>query len=257
MVLIETLSEEIEHCMTHPDYRCCIFVNDILKENIVLKVIRNMNLLWQGGFNFTNQNVIHYKNYSSLRVININKMANIRGLRFDKVIIDMDIQADMVTKFIKPCIVGDVYKNMYILRIDENEIKESQKIINENLPHFVNDLKIILKSIDNLLKENFKKENNYMNFGQAIEALKNGKKVKRTGWNDKGMFLYMTTGSVVNLDEMKPETVDCLRSFCADKEIQEIETCPYINMKTADDKIVVGWLASQTDMFAEDWKIVE
>ena len=42
-----------------------------------------------------------------------------------------------------------------------------------------------------------------MNFGKAIEALKDGKKVTRSGWNGKGMFLYMTTGSVVSLDEMK------------------------------------------------------
>ena len=52
-----------------------------------------------------------------------------------------------------------------------------------------------------------------MNFGQAIEALKNGKKVARVGWNGKGMFLYMTTGSVVHLDEMKSETANYLRSF--------------------------------------------
>lgn len=95
-----------------------------------------------------------------------------------------------------------------------------------------------------------------MNFGQAIEALKNGKKVARVGWNGKGMFLYMTTGSVVHLDEMKPETANYLRSFCKDKGMDEIEICPHIDMKTADNKLVIGWLASQTDMLAEDWDVV-
>ena len=96
-----------------------------------------------------------------------------------------------------------------------------------------------------------------MNFGQAIEALKNGKKVARVGWNGKGMFLYMTTGSVVHLDEMKSETANYLRSFCKDKCMDEIEICPHIDMKTADNKLVIGWLASQTDMLAEDWDVVE
>lgn len=95
-----------------------------------------------------------------------------------------------------------------------------------------------------------------MNFGQAIEALKNGKKVARVGWNGKGMFLYMTTGSVVHLDEMKSETANYLRSFCKDKCMDEIEICPHIDMKTADNKLVIGWLASQTDILAEDWYVV-
>ena len=96
-----------------------------------------------------------------------------------------------------------------------------------------------------------------MNFGKAIEALKDGKKVARSGWNGKGMFLYMTTGSVVSLDKMKPETASYIRSFCEDKGMDEIEICPHIDMKTADNKLVIGWLASQTDMLSEDWMIVE
>ena len=96
-----------------------------------------------------------------------------------------------------------------------------------------------------------------MNFGQAIEALKNGKKVARVGWNGKGMFLYMTPGSVVHLDEMKPETANYLKSFYKDGGMDEIEICPHIDMKTADNKLVIGWLASQADLFAEDWVVVE
>lgn len=41
------------------------------------------------------------------------------------------------------------------------------------------------------------------------------------------------------------------------KDLKGDLTCPSIVMKTANDKFVVGWLASQTDMLAEDWKIVE
>ena len=57
--------------------------------------------------------------------------------------------------------------------------------------------------------------------------------------------------------EMKSETANYLRSFCKDKGMDEIEICPHIDMKTADNKLVIGWLASQTDMLAEDWDVVE
>ena len=116
-------------------------------------------------------------------------------------------------------------------------------------------MKFLITFLDK--KYNGKGDFKMMNFGQAIEALKNGKKVARVGWNGKGMFLYMTTGSVVHLDEMKSETANYLRSFCKDKGMDEIEICPHIDMKTADNKLVIGWLASQTDMLAEDWDVVE
>lgn len=95
-----------------------------------------------------------------------------------------------------------------------------------------------------------------MNFGQAIEELKRGKRVSRTGWNGKGMFLYVTNGSICRLDKLKPETANCLRNFYVDKGMDEVVICPHIDMKTADNKLVIGWLASQTDMLAEDWYIV-
>lgn len=76
-----------------------------------------------------------------------------------------------------------------------------------------------------------------MNFGQALEALKADGKVTRPGWNGKGMFLFL-----VGADRWTPD-VDGMRS---------LPTVPFIAMKTADE-LVVPWLASQTDMLAEDW----
>lgn len=76
-----------------------------------------------------------------------------------------------------------------------------------------------------------------MNFGQAIEALKKGKKVAREGWNGKGMWLRLIIPEKSDID-------------------MGLENLPYIEMKTADNKLV-PWLASQTDMLSEDWTIVE
>ena len=89
-----------------------------------------------------------------------------------------------------------------------------------------------------------------MTFGQAIEALKVGKKVAREGWNGKGMFIYFTRGRILTeaRDDVPSEVIR-EKGFCS--------LNPHIDMKAADDSIVCGWVASQTDMLAEDWVIVE
>lgn len=74
-------------------------------------------------------------------------------------------------------------------------------------------------------------------FGFALEALRQGKRVRRKGWNGKNMWLRI----------VKPETTVFDNGM---------ENLPYIEMKTADDKLV-PWLASQTDMLAEDWTVAE
>lgn len=77
-----------------------------------------------------------------------------------------------------------------------------------------------------------------MNFGQALEALKQGRKVARKGWNGKGMWLEL----------FKIYTHTPIR----EGRVMQ----PFIGMKTVQDTYV-PWLASQTDMLAEDWEIVE
>lgn len=80
-----------------------------------------------------------------------------------------------------------------------------------------------------------------MNFGQAIEAMKQGKKVARIGWNGKGMYLYLADGEL-------------LTEAIGDDSFPFTDS---IVMKTADNKYCIGWHASQADMLAEDWMIVE
>jgi len=89
-----------------------------------------------------------------------------------------------------------------------------------------------------------------MTFGQAIEAMKQGKKVARKGWN--GMYLWLLPAT-----EVKKE-------WCHDPRLIEAmgkrETLPClgsVRMFTATKEVLTGWLASQTDMLSEDWCIVE
>jgi len=77
-----------------------------------------------------------------------------------------------------------------------------------------------------------------MSFSEALRALKHGKKLARVGWNGKGLWLEL----------QRPDAHSKM-------------TLPYIFMSYPDDATNtpgarVPWLASQTDMLAEDWMLV-
>ncbi|WP_339479094.1 DUF2829 domain-containing protein [Pseudomonas sp. RL_5y_Pfl2_73] len=88
-----------------------------------------------------------------------------------------------------------------------------------------------------------------MSFGLAIEALKMGKCVARAGWNGKGMWLVLDPGSVVS--EVREGSAYHKAGVTGAFTIN-----PHIDMKTATGEMQPGWLASQTDMLADDWQLV-
>ena len=77
-----------------------------------------------------------------------------------------------------------------------------------------------------------------MDFGEALLALKAGGRIARTGWNGKGMWLRYVGASDYQVGCSVPEA-----------------QLPWIGLKTADNKMV-PWLASQTDVLAEDWCVL-
>ncbi len=90
-----------------------------------------------------------------------------------------------------------------------------------------------------------------MTFGMAIEMMMRGKKVARKGWNGEGQFVRFEEVCVSHTGEM-PTNFNEL--------IGEVNTCfvfHYKNRHTGETGIQVGWLASQGDMKAEDWEVVE
>lgn len=95
-----------------------------------------------------------------------------------------------------------------------------------------------------------------MNFGHALAALKDGAKVARAGWNGKGMWIALTPGSAFAAVHAKCGHAAAKRAVELADPDGEIELAPHIDMRAADGVMVVGWLASQTDMLAEDWMIV-
>lgn len=98
-----------------------------------------------------------------------------------------------------------------------------------------------------------------MTFGQAIEALKNGQAVSRSGWNGKGMYLYINKGSFPSdkRDLYPSSYIDSIPDNLFESGPAEtLVRYPNINMKAATGAIVTGWLASQTDILAEDWDVL-
>lgn len=85
-----------------------------------------------------------------------------------------------------------------------------------------------------------------MTFGDALEAMKDGERVARWGWNGKNQYVFLAHEA----------------DFVTDADISaydqlEVEVADMLVMKTAKDTFQPGWLASQADMLSEDWYIVE
>lgn len=93
-----------------------------------------------------------------------------------------------------------------------------------------------------------------LSFGEAIAALKVGAKVARAGWNGKGMWLVLVPGTPdAQLREGTPYRNALGMDSC--------EILPHIDMWTVNASgrraMLPGWLASQSDMLAQDWMIVD
>jgi hypothetical protein len=95
-----------------------------------------------------------------------------------------------------------------------------------------------------------------MKFGEAITLLNAGHPVSRQGWNGKGMFLIRAGGYKVEADAVKPNG-PINAEFLKRRGLTHLEILPHIDMWTVNSEgrqaYLPGWLASQSDMLADDW----
>lgn len=103
-----------------------------------------------------------------------------------------------------------------------------------------------------------------LDFGQALEYLKDGEAISRAGWNGKGMFVFqrpedsLPIDMIVNKVKSLPQSFkDWVEKNYDQKEDAHITFTSYLCLKSADGKVVNGWTPSQSDLFAEDWYVVE
>ena len=163
------------------------------------------------------------------------------------------------------CAYGDY------VQCEEDEIKEAKAVLLEQMIDTVrelakNDEFWIVKKVNGLRTVSWKaefpqmlpKENHTnaatrkdMTFGDALDALKQGKRIARKGWNGKNMSVAYQKGY--------PDGIPCNKNTAQAWGMQEGELfkCrPYLQMRCADGTFQM-WLASQSDILADDWYIVE
>lgn len=106
-------------------------------------------------------------------------------------------------------------------------------------------------------------ENQNLSFGDALSQVKEGKLIARSGWNGKGMFVFQRPEDslqklfVVEAIKSIPQAVKDYFASLSSDEYPVIKFTSYLCMKTPDNTIVNGWNASQSDMLANDWYILD
>ena len=85
-----------------------------------------------------------------------------------------------------------------------------------------------------------------MNFGEALEKVKAGHTISRAGWNGKGQYVYLISARDLQVGFMYGY---------GEYEGEPVFT-DTLAIKTTHNQIQVGWLASQSDMLADDWRVV-
>ena len=102
-----------------------------------------------------------------------------------------------------------------------------------------------LIKISDRYKQLIKKEKELFDFGKAIQYLKEGKRLQRQGWNGKNQYIELATN--IGYKNANNETINAEHKAIGNKAIAFVGT----------SGVQLGWLASQADMLAEDWKIVK
>lgn len=85
-----------------------------------------------------------------------------------------------------------------------------------------------------------------MNFGNALEALKEGKSITRKGWNGKGQFVYKITGT-----DFEKAFKYGYGEYHGEPRFRDS-----LVLKSAQNDLVVGWVPSMSDLFAGDWEVL-
>lgn len=83
-----------------------------------------------------------------------------------------------------------------------------------------------------------------MDFGKAIQLLKEGKRLQREGWNGKGQYIELAVN--ISYKNSKEEIINAEHDAIGNKAIAFVGT----------SGVQIGWLSSQADMLANDWKEV-
>ena len=99
-----------------------------------------------------------------------------------------------------------------------------------------------------------------MTFGEALEALKDGKKVTRQGWNGKNMYLVLvvkTADTSCDSVEVFKDIARPLKNHPESPCKKYVPTDAYIVIRTSNGTVQPGWVPTQADMLSDNWYILE
>jgi hypothetical protein len=85
--------------------------------------------------------------------------------------------------------------------------------------------------------------------GWAVAQLQAGLRVRRAGWNGKGMYLFLVPGSTFFVEAERP-----MGRACPELVGHPVDYHAHVDMKTAQG-YVIPWLCSQADLLAQDWEL--
>lgn len=90
-----------------------------------------------------------------------------------------------------------------------------------------------------------------MDFSDALKELRNGKALRRKGWNNSNQFVYYVPSGEY------PVVTKVAKEYFGDDDVETVVPYnAYLAIKTVQDT-VVPWLASQTDLLMDDWEVCE
>jgi Protein of unknown function (DUF2829) len=90
-----------------------------------------------------------------------------------------------------------------------------------------------------------------VDIGQVVKRLESGGRVRRSGWNGKGMYLFLVPGSTFTVDADRP-----MGQACPELVGHSVQYHAHVDMMTVQG-YVVAWVCSQTDLLANDWENVD
>ena len=96
-----------------------------------------------------------------------------------------------------------------------------------------------------------------MDFGKALNALKEGKRVARKGWNGKGLFVFKQVPANVGIQYVP--NMQSLPQSVKDEFVKRGRNLNYSNQMciVKSDNTIDSWVPSSSDAFAEDWIVLE
>jgi hypothetical protein len=98
---------------------------------------------------------------------------------------------------------------------------------------------------------------NFFSFSAALDKLKRGACVSRRGWNGPNQFVYLNRGSFDQQPRDNGEPINGIPLYLFNLADAGTSTrLPNFNLHTAQGHTLTGWLASQSDLLAEDWYVV-